>query len=321
MSLQKSNKKIKKRINDKYITSNNTGNLSDNECNNLNKEIDNKICHVFNSSNILITREDIDKILKKANIEHNINDLSLFQTAFIHDSYYIHGKRYKNIIYEEKPSDEMKDHVLPLQDTSYERLEWFGDSIIQSVVARYIWNRYDSLDPGMMTKLRSRLVKTEPLSKFAIYLGLKKYIIISKYVEDEGNGRNAPHILEDVFEALCGALFLDAEKNNENAYGKVEKLLVHVIENNIDMAELICYDDNYKDQLMRYYHQNFESHIPRYSEYISDDYDKIINKKICKMRVFHPDGRVIGVGTARIKKDAEQAAAKEALRFFGLSVF
>jgi ribonuclease-3 len=209
--------------------------------------------------------------------------------------------------------------VMPLFDDSNEVFEWLGDGIIQSVVAVYLCKRFKNQREGFLTKLRSKLVKTESLSKFALFLGFDKYIIISKHIEIVCNGRKNARILEDCFEAFIGALMMDFGFE-QDGYKLCSQFIINIIEKSIDITELIIHDDNFKDQLMRYFQKTFNGKFPVYDQKlianeVSDN--GIVNKRF-HMYVCEPDGKVIGEGVARSKKDAEQKAAKSALMHYGL---
>jgi ribonuclease-3 len=262
--------------------------------------------------------------LEKANIKNRVNDLSIWQNAFIHSSYSKNCKRnrkYNGFLQQSEiendiSSDEEYNECIPIQENSNERLEWLGDGILQSVVASYLWKRYPKQDEGFLTKIRSKLVKTESLSKFAKYFGFEEFIIISKHIEENCNGRNNSHILEDSFEAFIGAMFIDfGDKNESTGFGICRKFIINVIEECVDFTDLIINDDNFKDQLMRFYQKNFNGKFPLYHEEMFDEENKIFH-----MYVTHPlTNKIVGKGRAQSKKKAEQLAAKQALNFFNIN--
>ena len=169
--------------------------------------------------------------------------------------------------------------------------------------------------------MRSKLVKTETLAKLTNFLGLENYIIMSQHVEVNCNGRRNARILEDTFEAIIGAMFLDLGcENNSIGYEICSKFIINVIENAVDITELILHDDNYKDQLMRYCQKNFNGYFPKYVQQeinpIENDNGTVIKR--FKMSVLDHNKEIIGNGIARSKKEAEQKAAKDALNRYGL---
>jgi ribonuclease-3 len=283
-----------------------------------------KIYPVYNENNFYITKEIIQSILKKANINDKINDITIWQQAFIHKSYCKNADFIKNEKFYGKlelVNDESKN-CIPLQDDSNEVLEWLGDGIIQSVVAIYLYKRFKSQREGFLTKIRSKLVKTETLSKLALALGFDKFLILSKHIEIICNGRKNSRILEDAFEAFIGAMMNDfGSKNEIDGINICSTFIINMIESNIDITELIIKDDNYKDQLMRYYQKNYNGKFPIYEQkniITTVNENGLTNKKF-HMFVRDTDNSIIGEGIAHSKKEAEQKAAKAALMHFGIS--
>jgi ribonuclease-3 len=278
---------------------------------------------VYNYSNKLINKDEINNILLNVDIKEEIKNIQIWQTAFIHNSYSFKMKKNKkytgfiNFLDEELNEDDKKDYsdCLQIQNDSNESLEWLGDSIIKAITAAYLIKRYPSQDEGFRTKLRTKLERTNMLAKFAKYYNFEKYLIISKHMEDNYNGRNNLHILEDAFEAFIGAMYLDFGYNNEGkAYELCRKFIVHTFENCVDFTDLILNDDNYKDQLMRFYQKNFNGKFPLYNKISYDD-----DLKIYHMGVIHPiTNNIIGTGKAQSIKKAEQFAAKQGLKYFNV---
>lgn len=291
----------------------------------VNGDIEKKIFPVYNENNFYITKEIILSILKSGNvIVSDISNLEIWQKAFIHKSYCSNNDFKKN----EKfyGSIEMTDSMeskMPLQDDSNEVLEWLGDGIIQGIIAKYLYERFKLQREGFLTKIRSKLVKTETLSKLALALNFDRYLIISKHIEIICNGRKNARILEDCFEAFIGAMMdiYSANGNDGKAYNMCKTFIIHIIEQKIDITELIVNDDNYKDQLMRFYQKKFNGKFPIYEQkkLITTVNDMGISNRKFQMFVRDVDNNIIGEGIARSKKEAEQKAAKAALMHFGIS--
>jgi len=326
MSTSKTNILKNNLINDSHSDSDSSTELNDDTEYMI--KADKKIYPVYNENNFYITKEIIQSILKKADINIEINNLNLWQQAFIHKSYCKNNdflkneKFYGNIDAFDIENSDYK-HIMRLQDDSNEVIEWLGDGIIQSVVAIYLYQRYKNQREGFLTKIRSKLVKTETLSKLALYLNFDKYLIVSKHIEVICNGRKNSRILEDSFEAFVGALYNDFSTSlgHAESYNLCSKFIINLIEKNIDITELIINDDNYKDQLMRYYQKTYNGKFPIYEQktlITSVNDNGIINKKF-HMFVRDIDNNIIGEGIARSKKEAEQKAANAALKFFGIS--
>ena len=276
----------------------------------------------YNKKNILITKKNIEILLKKHGINKKINNIDVYRTAFVHKSYVKnniiktaadridfekkHQKRQKesDIEYIYYSSEYLKENnLIDLQTESYERLEFYGDTEIQRIITGYIWRRFESENEGFMTRLRSKLVRTTMLSQFSRYLELYKYVLITDYCERE-NFRSNPKILEDIFEAFIGAISLDI------GYKAAETLVINVIQKRVNFTELIYTDDNYKDKLMRYYQKYYDGYTPKY---IVVKTEGELPDVIYTMGVLDIDGNIVGEGTDTSKKQASQIAAKVAL--------
>jgi ribonuclease-3 len=288
------------------------------------------ILPVLNENNIHLTKDFLKQTLNSGGINiENIDKpmLDIFQKAFIHKSYSLSSYTNDETIKKNEKyygtldinKDDCKN-CIQLQDSSNEVIEWLGDGVIQSVSTMYLYERYKTQQEGFLTKLRSKLVKTESLSKLSLALGFDKYIIISKHIEVISNGRKNSHILEDCFEAFIGCMMnYFGSSSKKDGYEKCYTFIVSIIEKNIDITELIIVDDNFKDQLMRYFHKNYNGENP---EYKTKDIIETIEKNGIKSKKFHVYvadiyGKIIGEGKSPKKNDAEQLAAKQALMYFG----
>jgi ribonuclease III len=92
---------------------------------------------------------------------------------------------------------------------SYERLEFFGDSVLGLVVAQYLYEQHPDWDQGMLSKAKSSVVQEGPLAETASRLGFDAFLELSPGEESTG-GRQRPSILADVFEATIGAIYLES---------------------------------------------------------------------------------------------------------------
>ena len=249
----------------------------------------------YNSSNKLVSENDILNIMKTLNIkDFKINNLSLYQISFIHKSY-CHMTDYEE--YENIKND------LPLQENSYETMEFLGDSILSSSISSYLYERFYKIygeNEGFLTKIRTRIVCGENLAKLSNELNFNKHLIISKHIEDNCNGRNNKNILEDVFEAFIGAIYLD------NNYDFVNTIIIKIIEELIDFTDIIINDTNYKDQILKYCQHNFKVY-PKYSHIRKDEDIFYCNLNINEITI---------TGEGKTKKKAEQDASKKTLQYF-----
>lgn len=278
--------------------------------NQQNEENTNLILCILNEKNKLITNDFINKIFIKYKVNYKVTNIECFQKAMIHVSYL------NNIIFNEKTTKLLKDvppidinlNVLPLQKESYEKLEFLGDSYIHLIIASYLYKRYGTdTDEGFMTKLRTKIERGGTLSKLCKIIGLNEYAIFARNIELAGGRMNNNKIMEDIFEAFMGALGCEA------SYEICEMFFINLINDELNMAELIKLDDNYKELLMQYFHKVGFKTTPIYQtvEIINDQ-----SKRKYKMCVKDPKNNIIGIGINFNKKSAEQTAAKLALIYY-----
>lgn len=274
--------------------------------------------HILNEKNIPITKQYIEGIFKKYGVDHEVKNLEIFQLAMVHVSYMnrsILTEKTAKLLKDVIPiDDKYRKKAMALKDKSYGRLEYKGDALIHLVLAEYLFSRYENEEEGFLTKLRTKIERAEMLSKLAKVLGLHEYAIVARNIEQSGGRLNNTHLTEDIFEAFFGALFSEA------SYEKCKKLLIAIIEQEIDIAELIHTDDNYKDQLMQHFHQ-VKWGEPKYYEDIAQQ--KNIKKGCQEIRSFttyvkNPKGDVIGVGEGNSKIKSEQSAAYNSLLALGV---
>jgi len=277
--------------------------------------------YILNENNKYITKEFIEFQLKEYDVDHTIKDLINFQTAMIHMSYLIRDEKfYKNSktkLYQIQTTDiepiNDPSNAIPLQKDSYERLEFLGDAVIHNILADYLFHRYNEEDEGFMTRLRTKIENGDTLSQFAKSINLNEYIIISRYVEKNGGRDNNAKILEDAFEAFIGALYV------ETGFDKCKKFIIKLIEREVDMAQLLHNETNFKEKLLQYFHLRKWSD-PQYGQL---DVSGPENKKMFTMYVklkknSHDEGEIIGLGVGSSKKKGEQEAAKQAIIKLGI---
>jgi ribonuclease III len=254
----------------------------------------------YNVKNTLITDTDIKLLFSKFNITVNVNNINIYIQGLTHKSYTRAEIDPELILI--KP-----DNCIDLFDKSNERLEFLGDSVIKLIVAEYLFRRYPDQNEGFMTKLKTKIENKDSLAKFAKRLGLDQYIIISKQIE-ENFGRNSNKLLEDCFESFIAALYIDI------GFDICKKFLLIILETEIDYADLLYKDTNFKDQLLKFYHSNKWSH-PKYKELNTEG---PIHKKIFTIGVEDQNGDIIKdcISKHNSKKTAEQLCAMKILRKF-----
>ena len=278
------------------------------------------IVNPYNFNNCLLKPTDINNLLKQYDVDLKISDLKKYQLAFIHKSYTKKNPEDygEDVIIAEKP-----EGALELFDEQNERLEFLGDSVIGLVVGKYLFERFSTEDEGFMTRLKTKLVNTDALCYFAKELGFGKFMIISRHVEDKCQGRESSKILEDAFESFIGAMFLDFNETELDekydfysgiGFQVCETFLINLMEDKIDFADLIMKDYNYKDQLLRYFQQNFHE-TPKYKEILQEGTGQ--DRRFI-MAVVDANGDNVAEAEGKSKKKAEQLASKRALIKYGV---
>lgn len=183
---------------------------------------------------------------------------------------------------------------------SYQRYEFLGDSLLGGIVAISIFNEYPDLDEGEMTRMKVAMVSGKSLSQTAKDLGLAKYIIFGKSVVNTGN-RGLDNALEDVYEALVAAIYLDS--------GAIESwrfVIRTLLSKNLNNKNL-SFIGNPKSILQE--HCQVFHKVP---EYIVKKEEGPSHDKTFYVDVI-VNGMVIGCGVGKSKKEAEIKSAKNAL--------
>ncbi|MDU2687140.1 MAG: ribonuclease III [Paeniclostridium sordellii] len=183
-----------------------------------------------------------------------------------------------------------------------ERLEFLGDSVLGIVVSDFLFKNETELPEGELTKLRANIVCEESLSDVAKHLNLGKHILLGRGEEVTG-GRDRVSILADAFEAVIAAIYLD---------GGIEPAKTFVLKN---MEEII--EDSIKGRIFRDYKTHLQEVVQSQGESnivynlveeIGPDHNK---RFVMEVRL---NDESLGKGEGKSKKEAEQSAAKQALR-------
>lgn len=214
------------------------------------------------------------EILKKLGIE--TSNEKLYMKAFTHTSY---------------ANEEKVD--------SYERLEYLGDAVLELIISEYLYKNTEK-EEGEMTKLRAHYVCENALYEYSIRLGLNDYLLLG-HGEEESGGKFRKAIVADIFEAFLGAMYLD--KGLEITSKFIYDNVIPLIEN-----KSIEFFSDYKSvlqELVQTDKRSLEYNIVS-EEGPSHNKTFTVNVKV--------DGILYGIGIAHSKKEAEQEAAKDALR-------
>lgn len=216
----------------------------------------------------------IDRITVENLVGTKIANITLYQKAFTHKS---------ALKEDEKLSG------------SFETLEFIGDSVLGFVITKFLYDKFEERQEGFLTKARTKLVRGETLARIASKLELHRWIQMDeKGMRNEWN--HNPKILEDAFEALVGAIYMDMGLLHAKAF----ILRIYNDPTFVDLDSIMI-DDNFKDHLMRYCQSN-SLNLPVYTTVRQDN-------GIFYMAVY-VDNVCVGQGFAKNKKQAEQNAAK-----------
>lgn len=191
--------------------------------------------------------------------------------------------------------------------TSNERLEFLGDAVLSKIVSEYIYKRFSGRDEGDLSNIRRQIIEQKTLAEFARKINLGDYLFLGNGEEHSG-GRVIDSNLEDAFEAVVAAIFLDGGE------ASAEKFIMPFA---IEKADTISSSKRLSDpkSLLQEIVQETPGEILEYTITGSDgpDHDKTF---YCEVRV---NRNVIGDGKGKSKKEAEKNAARKALLLFGVS--
>ena len=224
-------------------------------------------------------RQELLKFSQKLEVE--FNDLNLLNTALTHTSY----------------ANE-KERQIP----DNERLEFLGDAVLELASSTYLYNNFKELSEGELTKTRASIVCQSTLSKLARKLNLGKLILLGRG-EEANNGRERDSTLEDTFEAVIGAIYLD------KGWSVAMNYVIRQLSSEFASARDGSNRRDYKTVLQEIIQQNPQSKIT-YVELSVNGPDHLRSYEFA----VDIDGKIYGKGKGRSKKMAEQMAAQETLK-------
>jgi ribonuclease-3 len=186
-------------------------------------------------------------------------------------------------------------------DRSNERLEFLGDSVLNLVVAEYLYTNFPLAEEGELTKIRSRLVNRKALAAYAKEIHLMDFISMSASAA-QSIGKGYDTIIADTYEAVIAAIYLDG------GYMEAKKFVERQVLAAIRAGTVVTDDENYKSLLLEYA-QAHGLGVPRYVIVKEEgpDHDRTFTVDVVLNSV------KMGSGTGKNKKEAEQAAASQAL--------
>ena len=183
-----------------------------------------------------------------------------------------------------------------------ERLEFLGDAILDLVVGEYLFLQYPHMPEGELSKARASVVSEAPLAAVCATFDMGDYILLGKG-ELASGGRKRASILADAFEAVVGAIYIDS------SYEEARKFILHQLKDYLSLVPAAI-----TEKITRRCSRNFVqrdgeqkiTYVLRREE--GPDHDKTFYMEVIVA------GKVLGEGSGKTKKDAEQHAAHEALK-------
>lgn len=222
-------------------------------------------------------RPDLDDLMGR--LGYRFLDPSLLRLALVHRSWQSeHGEPHSN-----------------------ERLEYLGDAVLGWVIADHAFRRLPEDPEGRLSDLRQAVVNTHALADRAREIDLGAFILLG-HGESTGGGRDKDSILADTFEAVIGAVYLDGGDRaaQEFVLGRLSSSVEEMIPQ-LDMVDAkTALQETCAERGWHHPHYDTDGEGP--------DHERLFTAKVTV------DGRVLGSGTGRTKKAAEQVAARQALQ-------
>lgn len=186
-------------------------------------------------------------------------------------------------------------------DLSYERLEFLGDSILGFVVANYLFKQYPEEDEGFLTQTKAKIVSGKALSSVMSQMGLIHFVRTAQgSIENEI--LNSGNVMEDLFEAIIGAIMVDS-----NDYKECEKFIFRHLGKSLSVNYLEKITLDYKSKLLEYIAKNKGMEIKFVVTPLADNVNSGFKAQI------KINDQIYGIGEGVSKKKAEQQASKKTL--------
>lgn len=230
--------------------------------------------------------KDLQELQRRLGI--HFRNPALLKQAFTHSSY-------------------VNEHRMEARQDN-ERLEYLGDAVLELAVSDYLFHSYPERPEGELTKLRASIVCEPSLVGFAERLEFGAFVLLGKGEELTG-GRTRPALLADVFESFVGALYLDQGFEAAQSFLR-ERMFAHLPK--LGKPRIA----DYKTQLQEHIQQLGQGPL----DYRIVDERGPAHEREFVAEVYAADGRLLGAGTGRSKKEAEQQAASQALSALGVPI-
>jgi ribonuclease-3 len=190
----------------------------------------------------------------------------------------------------------------------YQRLEFLGDAILGMILAEALYQRFPTHDEGVLSRFRSQVVNQDTLASLARSIGLGSHIRLGKG-EEQNCGRDKDSILADVLEAVCAAVYLDG------GLEPARLLVLRLFEEVLDLRKSALNSNDAKSELQEQL-SCLRLPSPHYhlAEETGPPHDRSFRFQVLV------DGAVVGEGTGRSKKNAQQAAAAQALKHYSVKL-
>lgn len=233
-----------------------------------------------------------DKDLLENRIGYKFNNPELLERALTHSSF--------------SNESGLKNHHMLCN----ERLEFLGDSVLSIITSNYLYKTFTECPEGELTRMRAEVVCERALSAYAEGIGLGEHLLLG-VGEEKNNGRKRKSILADAFEALLAAIYLDSGKDGMDT---VEVFLMPFIKNEIENVRKKGSFNGDPKTLLQQFVQQAEGDFLEYAVVGESGPDHMKSFKV-EARL---NSNVIGRGEGRSKREAEQNAAREALKLFSV---
>ncbi len=226
----------------------------------------------------------------EAKLGYTFKNIEYLRTALTHSSY----------------SNELKLRGKVVECN--ERLEFLGDSVLSIIAANYLFSKYPDYPEGELTRRRAVIVCRDALSSYAKHFELGSFLFLGNG-EEKNNARERKSLLENTFEALMGAIYLDGADNRMEF---ISNLVYPFFEREIGYWEQGKIVKDYKSELQQMIQQSGVDSLT---------YVVVATSGPDHAKTFEVEARmnsnIIGRGKGNTKREAEQNAAKEALALFG----
>ncbi|OGQ57979.1 MAG: ribonuclease III [Deltaproteobacteria bacterium RIFCSPLOWO2_02_FULL_53_8] len=228
-----------------------------------------------------LLRDEIEGFKRALGVD--FEDKGLLELVFIHKSY-------------------LNEKGGAAYGESNERLEFLGDAVLSCVISRMLYEKFPLVEEGELTRMRARLVNKRALAQIGVQLDMGRHLRMGKGEKAAGGASN-PTVLAGAFEALLGALYMEAGLSTVSVY--IERLFAPLLDDALSTPGHFDFKPRLQELVQRNYKEGPVYRLVGESG--------LAHRKTFNIEVV-VNGHVMGAGSAATKKEAEQAAAAEALK-------